>query len=190
MRKVGRCANSNGILFAWGGIVPLRRASLCICAEALPPNGARNNGTQAEIGKTPLTAGGRRACNELGMPVADSRARLKNRRRSLNLHQHHHGNRNRDGRRRVHHDAQRAVVGIALQRMHVRHLHHGQQRHQEKAHHRRRRQCAWLSTARSADLCLQSCQPTTLVLRITKLYAIAPAVGPRCASRQARQPPL
>ncbi len=71
---------------------------------------------KSENRKDALTADGRGTRKELGMPVADGRARLKNRRGTLHLHQHHHGSRHRDGRRRVHRDAQRAMVGIPLQR--------------------------------------------------------------------------
>ncbi len=132
----------------------------------------RNSGCNRKNRKDALAAGRRRACEKLGMPVANHRTRLIHRRRSLYLSQHHHGSRNRDRRSRMHHDAQRAMVGIALQHMRVRHLHHGQQRHQEKTNHRRRRQSACLATAISADWCLRSCQPMTPASRITKLDAL------------------
>jgi hypothetical protein len=82
--------------------------------------------------------------------VADDRERFKNRGRSLNLNQHDHGSRDRDRRRCVHYDAQRAVVGIALERMHVRHLDHGQQRQQGKTHNGDQRQSPRLCAAIAA----------------------------------------
>jgi hypothetical protein len=39
------------------------------------------------------------------------------------------------------------MVGIALQRVGVRHLHHDEQRHQDKAQHRGRRQSELLPAA-------------------------------------------
>ena len=178
MRKTVRGTYSRGILCAW-------EASFHFVSQpaqmrcSLAANGGKINGTQAENRKDALAAGGRRACKELGMPVANHRSRLKHRHLGLDLHQHHCGSRNHDRRSRVHHDAQRAVVGIALQRMHVRHLRHSQQRHQDETHNRHRRQSAWPATERSADLCLQSCQLTTPALRISKLDANIPAKGPR-----------
>jgi len=47
--------------------------------------------------------------------------------------QHNHGRGDGNGRCRVHNDAQRAVVRIALERMVVGHLGHGQQRQQDQA---------------------------------------------------------
>jgi hypothetical protein len=99
---------------------------------------------QKGIRKDELAAGGRGACKQLGMPVPDDRLRRKNRGGALDLDQHNHGGRDRDGCGGVHHDAQRAMVGIAVERMHVRYLDHGQQRQQGKTHHGDQRQSSWL----------------------------------------------
>jgi hypothetical protein len=53
--------------------------------------------------------------------------------------------------------------------MYMRHLHYGQQRHQEKTNHCRRLQSTWPATVQSADLRLQSCQLTTPATRIHNL---------------------
>jgi hypothetical protein len=50
------------------------------------------------------------------------------------------------------------MVGIALQRVHVRHLDHGQQRQQDQAQHRGCPESTWLPAAAPAIICLQSCQ--------------------------------
>jgi hypothetical protein len=60
--------------------------------------------------------------------------RLKNRRGGLDVDQDNHGCRNGYRRCRVHHDAQRAVVGIGIERVNVGHLGHGQERQQDQAH--------------------------------------------------------
>jgi hypothetical protein len=61
--------------------------------------------------------------------------RLDYRRSSLDLNQDNNGCGNCNRCRRVHHDAQRAIVGICVERVNVRNLHHGQQRQQDQAHH-------------------------------------------------------
>ena len=92
------------------------------------------------------------------MPVADDRARLDNRRGAPHSDQDdcccHHRNRHS----RVHGNAQRAMVGIALQRVHVRHLDHGQQCQQNQTQQRGCPESAWLPAAAPAKICLQSCQ--------------------------------
>lgn len=52
---------------------------------------------------------------------------LKNRRGSLDLDHDDDGSSHRDGRCRVHHDAELAMVGVRVNGMHVRHLDQGQQ---------------------------------------------------------------
>jgi hypothetical protein len=52
----------------------------------------------------------------------------------LDLNQDNDGSRNCHGRCRMHHDAQRAVIGVGVERMYVRHLDHRQQRQQDQAH--------------------------------------------------------
>lgn len=102
------------------------------------------------IRKDGLAACGRGARKELGMPVADDRERLKNRGRGLNLDQYDNSSRHRDRRCSMHHNAERAVVGIAFERVHVRHLDHGQQRQQGKTHDCDQRQGAWLCASIAA----------------------------------------
>lgn len=83
-----------------------------------------------------LAAAGRGANEELGLPEAGNRVRLKNRCGGLKLDQDDNGGGYGDGRCRVHHDAERAMVGVAIDGMDVRHLNDGQQRQQNKTHHR------------------------------------------------------
>jgi len=103
----------------------------------------RGNGNGAErrkTGKAALAAGGRGARKELGMPVTGNRLRLKNRGGGPDLDQHDHGRSDGYGRCRVHHDAQRATVGIGVHLVNVRHLDHGQQRQQDNTHNGGQRQ--------------------------------------------------
>lgn len=85
-------------------------------------------------------------------------AGLENRRGGLDLDQHDDDGCDRDRRSRVHHNAERAMVGVVFDGMDVRHLDHCQQRQQDKAQHGYCRPGAWLSAAFSAEMCLQSCQ--------------------------------
>jgi hypothetical protein len=75
-----------------------------------------------------LNAGGRRGARVvLGMPVAGDRARLNNWRRAPNYDQDDRCRHHRNRRRRVHRNAQRAMVGIPVKWVHMRHLDHCQQ---------------------------------------------------------------
>lgn len=94
------------------------------------------------------------------MPVPGDWAGLKNRRGALNLDQNNHGGRDRHRRRRMHHDAQRAVVGIGVKLVHVRDLRDGQQRKQEQTEHGYQRQGTWPCAAFPARNCQKSCQRT------------------------------
>jgi len=94
------------------------------------------------------------------MPVAHDRARLEYRRRRFNLDQNDHGSRYRNGRGCVHDDAQRAMVGVALNGMDVRHLNDGQQRKHGKTHNGCDRPGAWPGEKLSAEFCTKSCQET------------------------------
>jgi hypothetical protein len=62
--------------------------------------------------------------------MSNNRARLNQRRGAPEADQDNRHREHRNRRGRLHGDAQRAVVGITFQRVHVRHLDHGQQRHQ------------------------------------------------------------
>jgi hypothetical protein len=68
------------------------------------------------------------------MTMPNHRSRLNNCHRGSKRDQDNHGRGYRDWRRRVHHDAKRAMVGIALVRVQMRHLDDGKQRQQGKAH--------------------------------------------------------
>src|ERR1039458_1379875 len=103
MRKASRGSNRRGILLAFWGLsdspsqpVEMRRS--------LAAKRGKGNANHAELKnrKLALVAGGRGAREELGMPVAGARARLKNRGGGFDLDQHHLGSRHRDGRGRVH----------------------------------------------------------------------------------------
>jgi hypothetical protein len=88
-----------------------------------------------KIGKAPLAASGRRPRKELGMPIAGEGARLKDKGAGLDLDQDDDGRRDGDGGSRMEQDAQGAVVGIGIDRMHVRYLDNGKECQQDKAHH-------------------------------------------------------
>jgi len=107
-----------------------------------------------------LDAGWRGSREQLRMPVTRNRLRLKGGDAALHMHQHHDGCGNRNRRRRMHHDAERAVVGIRVYLVDVRHLNHGKQGQQEQAHYRSNRQQACLCAAFAAQKCLNSCQST------------------------------
>ena len=62
----------------------------------------------------------------------------------------------RDRRSRLHGDAQLAMVGVAVQRMHVRHLDHGQQRQQSQTQQSGSTESSWLPTAARAEMGLES----------------------------------
>lgn len=82
--------------------------------------------------------------------MPDDRAGFIDRRGSRNPHQHHRSRGYRNWRRRVHDDAQGAMVGIAVERVHMRHLDKSQERQQDKTHQCRRRQSARLWAAIAA----------------------------------------
>ncbi len=99
------------------------------------------------------------------MPVPGDRAGLKNRRSALDLDQNYYCGRDRHRRRRMHHDAQRAVVGIGVYLVHVRDLRHGQQCQQSQAHQGDQLQSTWPRAAFPAQKSLKSCQHTYPLLQ-------------------------
>lgn len=115
-----------------------------------------------------LAASGRGTREELGVPVADKRSRLKDRCRNADRN-HHDGcsdDRNRGGG--VHGDAQRAMVGSGLRWMKMGYLDDrkdGQKNKAENSHHR---QSTRLSAAFLAELWLESCQSTDPRLKDTQ----------------------
>ena len=88
-----------------------------------------------ELGRDALAAAGRGTNEELGLPIAGDRLRLKNWRAGFDLDQDNNGGGDRNGGSRVKQDAERAVVGIGIDRMHVRYLDNGKECQQDKAHH-------------------------------------------------------
>lgn len=69
------------------------------------------------------------------MPVPDNCSDFKNTwRQNFDPDQDHRDQHDHDGHNRVHRHAQRAVVGVALGRMDVHYLRHGQKREQDQAH--------------------------------------------------------
>jgi len=70
----------------------------------------------------------------------------------------------------MHRDAQRAMVGIAVERMHVRHLDHRQQRQQDKTHHGHQRQSSLLCAVCPAEICLKSCQQNIPWIKDTQYW--------------------
>jgi hypothetical protein len=83
----------------------------------------------------------------------------------LNLDEHNHGSNGRRRSGRLQRDAQWAVLGIAFDRVHVRHLGHGQQRHQGEAQQRGSPESAWLPAAAYAEIWLQPCQQNRPLLQ-------------------------
>jgi hypothetical protein len=92
------------------------------------------------------------------MTMADGRERLKEGLGRPDLNQHDHRGHYGDGRCRVHDDAQRAMVGIAFERMGVCNLGHGKQRQQDQTHHCDQRQSVRLCTSIVPQMCLKSRQ--------------------------------
>ncbi len=79
------------------------------------------------------------------MPVPDDCAGLADRgRRGSDPDQDNLSRGDRKRHHRVHHDAERTMIDVTADRVHMRHLGHGQKRQQEEAHHSHRSQSAWL----------------------------------------------
>jgi hypothetical protein len=93
---------------------------------------ARQNQTERGCRTDALAASGRRSSKEGGMPVPDDRGNFKqhwcgcSESDEDNRDQH-----NYQGHDRMHYDAKRAMVCIAVRCMHMRHLDHGQKRKQD-----------------------------------------------------------
>ena len=100
--------------------------------------------------------------------MANDGPRLEDRRGGSDCDQDHHGRHDGNRRGRMQDDAQRAMVCIAFERMHVRHLGHGQQRQQGQTQQRSDRESAWLPAAVPAEMCLESCQRTIPFLKNTQ----------------------
>jgi hypothetical protein len=108
--------------------------------------------------------------------MTEDRARLEDQRRALDPDQNDHGRNWRNRRRRVHGDAQRTMVGVAVGRMDVGHLDQGQQRQQGQTQQSPRPESAWLPAADPAQIWLNPSQQTISNLKNTELDA---AIGRR-----------
>jgi hypothetical protein len=131
--------------------------------------GTKRNGKQIEQEnrRLALEAGWRGTREELRMPVASDGACFKNRLGCLDVHQHDDGGCDRDRCRRMHHDAERAVIGVGIDRVDVGYLHHRQQRQQHQTHNGCQRQSTKLCAAISAEICLKCSQNIDPLLKNT-----------------------
>lgn len=79
------------------------------------------------------------------MPVSTNRASLKLRVRCGSDPDHDNaGCHDHERHDRVHYNAERAMISISTDRMHMRHLGHGQERQQDEAHNSRNSRTDWL----------------------------------------------
>ena len=111
------------------------------------PKAATGDGIRLRTGnrKDALAASGRGAIEEGGMPVSTNRASFKRRQRRGSDPDHDNANCHDDERHdRVHHDAERAMIGIGGDRMHKRHVDNRQQHQQDQAQPNHRPQSVWL----------------------------------------------
>ena len=81
-----------------------------------------------ENGRDALAGDWRGANEEAGLALPDHNDRLGLRRGSSQLHHDDDNRRSRDGRHRVHHNTELAVVGVSRVRVLVGYLGYGQQR--------------------------------------------------------------
>lgn len=136
------------------------RISLRISAGIAPSRGAVHNRalTETKNRKDALAAGRWRTGEELGMPIADGRARYVDRHDGFESDQNNRVGHDRNRRGRVHGHAERAMVGIAIERMDVRYLDHGQQRQQRQTQQSAGPESSRLRGAHSAEMWLELCQ--------------------------------
>jgi hypothetical protein len=80
----------------------------------------------------------------------------------------------------VHRDAQRTPVGIAVQRVYMRHLDHGQQGQQGQTQQRHCPESAWLPAVNSAEICLQPCQQISPCFKDTQYWTLQERSGFQC----------
>ena len=166
MRKTGRGSCSRGILCALRTAFQIRsqfakqrrKCTRKTCKAQPGPD-------YTEDRKGALAADGRWASEELGLPIPDDRARLDNRLGGADSDQDYYSRGNRNRRRRVHRDAQRTMVGIAVQSMDMRHLDHGHHRQQSQTQQSGCPESAWLPAASAANIRLQSCEQKHLQLQ-------------------------
>jgi hypothetical protein len=99
--------------------------------------------------------------------MPNDRARLKGTSFALHPDQNDHSRDCRDRRCRVHSDAQLAMVSVAVDRVDVGHLDHGQQCQQDQTHQSRHTESVRLPAAIFAHLRLKSSQWAVLNLKDT-----------------------
>jgi hypothetical protein len=79
------------------------------------------------------------------MPISTNRANFKRRLRGGSEPDHDNaGCHDRERHHRVHYNAERTMISITADSMHMRHLGHGQKREQNQAHNSRNPKSAWL----------------------------------------------
>jgi hypothetical protein len=95
--------------------------------------------------KDVLAASGRRAVEEGGMPISTNRTNFKRRLRCRSEPDHDNADcHDHERHDRVNYNAERAMISITADRMHMRHLGHGQKRQQDQAHNSCNPKGAWL----------------------------------------------
>ena len=134
MRKAGRGLNRRGNLESmWGpsSVSPITVELRQCCAQRKDVMLLRD--AEMDEGKDALAAGGRRAREELRSTEPHNCTPFSQRRRGPEQHQHNNCRSRLNRRCRVHHNAQRTLIGIAVERMDMRYLNRGQQHQQGKA---------------------------------------------------------
>ena len=128
------------------GIVPFLSLTLGMGKGPHPSIHVGASGIRLKMGsEDALEASGRRACKEGRMPVSGDCANFKERwRRSSDPDQYNCDQHDHERHDRVHHHAQRAMIGIAVGRMDVCYLDHGQKREQNQAQDSRHSQSTLL----------------------------------------------
>ena len=88
------------------------------------------------------------------MPVSDgSEDLVQGRRHGTDPNQRDRSQQDHAWHQGVHRNAKLTMISVATNRMYVRNLGDGQQRHQYKAHNRHRSQSDWLSAAIVLQMC-------------------------------------
>jgi hypothetical protein len=157
--------NGRGVLCAMGN----RSVSRLACGDTPPPRrpkvttGKRNQ-TENWNRKDALAASRRGAGKESWMPVSDDRASFEQYKRGgPNPDQNDSGQYGGARNYRVHQNAYRAMVCIACNRMHMRHLDQNEKCQQDEANYSRHLENAWLSAAIVAQMWPNSCQRKILI---------------------------
>ena len=158
---------SRGIFDAsqWG------RSARSLCGISCASKGATRKQSQPGVfRRQSLAASRRRARKQLRTPVPNHSPGFKRRSPVLHLHQNHQTSRHGHRCRGVHHNTQRAMVGVRFNLVEVRNLNHRQQRQQHQAHHRNHRQSPWLRAVVPAEMSLESGQHTTSTFKNTQVW--------------------